>query len=164
VGDGTLEWFSCEACSTHMSSGECYTAAGCTWKTGTDGEGMCILSGLNDISCEYLSKPLCDRYRDSSLYISGISVIDAPCMFNGPPDSVFLLCASVSSIGVDNCAVIKTNDLVGTGNERYCDNASSVFGFSYNCQWTEGHHGGWGSCGSVYYMSNNGMTLLRFLV
>jgi hypothetical protein len=75
---------------------------------------------------------------------------------------VFLLCVNLSSIGGDSCGVIKTNDLAGEGDERYCDNASSVFGLSYHCQWTEGHDGGWGSCGSIYYLSNNGIILLLF--
>jgi hypothetical protein len=148
-----------------MLSGECEAAVGCTWKEGSGGgEGMCIPSESNDILCELLSKPLCDRYRDTNLYISGISVTDAPCFFNGPPDSVFLLCTSLSSVDGNSCTVIETNDLVGEGDERYCDNTSSVFGFSFECVWTEGHDEGWGSCGSVYYMSNNGMTLLLFLV
>jgi hypothetical protein len=159
-----VEWFSCEACLTRVSSGECETAVGCTWKEGSGGEGMCIPSGSNDISCEFLSKPLCDRYSDSSLYISEISVTDAPCFFNGPADSVFMLCASLLSVGGDNCSVIETNDLAGEGNERYCDNASSVFGFSYDCMWIESHDGRRRSCQSVYYLSNNGVILLRFLV
>jgi hypothetical protein len=96
--------------------------------------------------------------------MDGISVTDAPCFFNGPPDSVFLLCASLSSVGGDNCAVIDTNDLVGEGNERYCDNASSVFGLSYSCVWIESYDGRWGSCGGIYYLSNNSMALVCFLV
>jgi hypothetical protein len=97
------------------------------------------------------------------LYISGISVTDAPCFFNGPPNSVFPLCVSQSSVSGDSCVIIKTNDLTKKGDERYCDNATSVFGLSYDCQWTEGHDGGWGSCGSIYYLSSGGMLFVRLL-
>jgi hypothetical protein len=147
-----------------VSSEECETAVGCTWKEGSNKEGMCIPSGSNVMSCKFLSKPLCDRYSDSSLYISGISITDAPGFFNGPPDSVFLLCTNQSSVSGDSCAVIETNDLVGEGDERYCDNASSLFDFSYHCQWIENHNEGLGSCKIIDYLSNNGMVILRFLV
>jgi hypothetical protein len=95
--------------------------------------------------------------------MEGISVTDAPCFFNGPPDSVFMLCASLLSIGGDSCTAIGTNDLVGEGDERYCDNASSVFGLLYKCVWTEDHDGVWGSCGSIYYLSNTGLDFFVFL-
>jgi hypothetical protein len=91
-------------------------------------------------------------------------VTNAPCFFNGPPDSEFLLCASLSSIDGDSCVAIKSNDLVGEGDVRYCDNASTVFGLLHKCVWAESHDGGWGSCGSIYYLSNSGMALLHFLV
>jgi hypothetical protein len=117
-----------------------------------------------NVACQVLSKPLCDMYQRGFSLMQGISVTDAPCFFNGPPDSVFLLCANQSSISGDSCAVIETNDLTGEGDKRYCDNASSVFNFSYDCQWTEGHDGRWGSCESIYYLWNNGMVLLHFLV
>jgi hypothetical protein len=86
--------------------------------------------------------PLCDRYKYSSLYISGISVTDTPCFFNGEANSPYLLCASLSSVSGGNCGVIETNDLVGEGDERYCDNALSVFDFSYDFQWMEDDDGG----------------------
>jgi hypothetical protein len=93
-----------------------------------------------------------------------ISVTDAPCFFNGLPDSVFPRCTNFSSVGGNSCAIIETNDLAGKGDERYCDNASSVFGLSYDCQWRENHDGGWGLCGSIYYLSNSGMVLLPLFV
>jgi hypothetical protein len=154
--------FSCEECSWHTSSASC--GVGCTW---LESEGVCVSAEVfnkENVGCQALSKPLCDMHQRDFSLIGGISVTDAPCFFNGPPDSVFLLCASLSSVGGDSCAVIDTNDLVGKGDERYCDDASSVFGFSYDCRWTEGYDGARESCKSIYYLSNNGMALLRFLV
>jgi hypothetical protein len=102
-------------------------------------------------------------YQRGFSLMEGISVTNAPCFFNGPPDSVFLLCASLSSVGGDGCTIIETNDLAGQGDERYCDNASSVFGVSHDCQWIKSHDGGQESCQNVYYLSKNGVIFLRFL-
>jgi hypothetical protein len=116
-----------------------------------------------NVVCQSLSKPLCDQYQRGFSFMEGIFVTDAPCFFNGAPDSVILECASLSSINGESCVVIKTNDLVREGDEKYCDNASSVFGLLYDCQWTEGHDGGWGSCGGIYYLSIEGMLFVRLL-
>jgi hypothetical protein len=154
-----IVWYSCDECGWH-SEETCGT--GCEWVKGGDG-GCVPLSILNvDITCEKLSKPLCDRYHEDDPLmdvISGVTVTDMPCFFNGRSDSVDMLCASVDSIGGgDSCAVIETNDVVTSGGkERYCDNAPSIFGFPFDCVWKNDYYGEWGLCGNIYYLTNNGM-------
>jgi hypothetical protein len=131
-------------------------------------EGVCISSELLDavIYCEALPILVCNRFSEDNTQISGVSVVDAPCFFNGDNDNSDMLCVSVSSIvGEDSCAVIQTNDIAveNSGNEkRYCDDSSSIFGFSFKCVWKDNEHREWGSCGSVYYIGNNGMCFFFF--
>jgi hypothetical protein len=103
-------------------------------------------------------------YSDESTHISGVTVNNAPCFFNSKNNSVDMLCASVDSIkGGDSCAVIETNDVVVSVNEeeeRYCDDASSIFGFTFVCVWKGDYDGEWGWCGSVYYLTNNGRVIV----
>jgi hypothetical protein len=108
------------------------------------------------ITCEVLSKPLCDRYQVDGAGIEGVSVDDSPCFFNGPGDSVFLRCVSIASVVGDSCAMVETNDVANGDGKRYCDDASLIFGFVFNCVWKE-EDGEGGVCLSTYYLTGNGI-------
>jgi hypothetical protein len=156
-GGNTIKWYSCDECILHMSELTC--GEGCEW---LGEESGCVSSSILgvDITCEVLFKPLCDKFHEEHTSVSNLLVTDIPCFFNGESDSVKMLCVSMNSInGSDNCAVIKTNDVVVRGGKegRYCDDASWVFGFDFSCVWKSDYGGERGWCGSVYYLVNNGM-------
>jgi hypothetical protein len=155
-----LGFFSCDACATYSMS-DCPTQGGCEWIKEEEGEGgdvgMCIPSQTTLISCEILSKSLCDMYSHTSTYIPGVSVSDAPCFFNGPSDSLDTLCVSQSSLLWNDCTGIRTNGIVlYEGVERKsCDEAHILFNWIFSCIWITSESVYWdedGFCQYIYYL------------
>jgi hypothetical protein len=126
---------------------------------------MCVPTEIigKSVSCKALSKKVCDKYKegsDPSEYIPDITIIDKPCFFNGRGDSMRLECVSMtSSVTWNNCGKIKTNEVILYEEEekKFCDDASMIFGFSFLCLWSERFNGESGSCGCVYYLSENSL-------
>jgi hypothetical protein len=134
----------------------CAVVDGCEWI-----EGVCAPSGTVDIKCEMFSKPLCDKYVDSTTSIPGVTVVDAPCFFNGAGDSMDTLCVSQLWLEGGNCKVIRSNAVVlhGGAEARSCEDAHLILGWEFTCVWIQSSYGGdYGSCYTIYYL-NEGCSL-----
>jgi hypothetical protein len=166
-GEGDLGWYSCDACSVHISSGTCPT--GCTWLPESSVEGICVPSQTqsNNIKCSILSKPLCDRYSLASTYIPGVDVTDAPCLFNGADESD-TLCVSQSSLASQTCTAIKSNGVVAYGEDerKLCDEAHLIIAeWPFICSWVESsYEGDYGSCFNIYFLKESGLLLVFIFI
>jgi hypothetical protein len=163
--DKYLGWFSCDACATYPSEGVC-PSSGCVWEQETGGSnGVCIPLNIESITCEILSKALCDMYSDESTYINGIIVVNAPCFFNGASDSLDTLCIPRSSFGSNDCTNIETNGRMMHGEieRKSCDDADIIFGWELKCGWVSNYMSGSSSCIVGYFLTQNGLLLFFFL-
>jgi hypothetical protein len=90
---------------------------------------VCVSSDVESgyITCELLSKPLCDKYFNENTYITGIIITNAPCFYNGPGDASDFFCVSRTSIA--SCSNIQTNGMVlYNGKDREsCNEANEFF-------------------------------------
>jgi hypothetical protein len=112
----------------------------CNWEEGKDENddiGMCVPSDVRSgyITCELLSKTLCDKYFDEYTCITGIVITNAPCFYNGPSDTSDTFCVSKTSI--TSCSNIETNGMVlYNGKEREsCNEANELVDSSFMCAW-----------------------------
>jgi hypothetical protein len=141
----------------------------CTWseELGGEVEGVCVPSGMQAFLCEILSKPLCDRYISESSYISGFTITGAPCLFIGPGDSVDTLCVSQSWLALQNCTVIKSNEVLAYDEDerKSCVDAHLILEWPFTCTWVEPSDGSdYGSCYTVYYMNGSGLFLIFIFI
>lgn len=156
-----IGWYSCDPCSTRRSEETC-PSTGCVWVVGDSvSDGVCISNEdyINTITCEMLSKSVCDRYIDSNTYINGIIVDNAPCFFNND-DTLGLFCISQSLLkSNNNCSLIKTNKIIIHDNieKETCNNGQEIFGLDVTCEWfsfSRLYGDDSGICSSVYFLSN----------
>jgi hypothetical protein len=133
----------------------------CVWRSESN---VCIPKDTTTFTCNILSKTLCNKYGDMDTYIDNFNVIDAPCFFNGPDDSIEMLCISKSTINSKNCSSIKTNSVIvyQENTLESCNNAKELFVFSFTCRWKLNHIDDVGLCETVYYLTTNGFLFLFF--
>jgi hypothetical protein len=137
----------------------------CEWiKTSGKEKGVCTSSevGGDNVGCWVLSKSVCDKYIEESTYIPGINVVDAPCFYNGRDDGSGYYCVTKSSLmGSDcGCGNIKTNSIIidGEGEEmESCNNARTLFGWSFMCSWLWNYNEKEHFCTTVYFLTENGL-------
>jgi hypothetical protein len=112
----------------------------CKWEDGNyenNDIGMCVPLDVESeyITCELLSKTLCDKYFDDSTYITGIVITNAPCFYNGPSDTSDTFCVSKSPI--TSCSNIETNGkvLYNEKERESCNEANELLGSFFICGW-----------------------------
>jgi hypothetical protein len=162
VNENKLDWFGCGVCSSLLSEMMCQKYySKCEWKEGNDDDdniGVCIPSnmGSENITCELLSKPLCDKYFDESTYITGIVISNAPCFYNGPSDTSNTFC--VSKTPITSCSNIQTNGIVlYNGKEREsCNEANELLNSSLMCAWIVDNFGAVESCMNSLFLDTPG--------
>jgi hypothetical protein len=126
--------------------------------------GLCISSLSNmrsNFTCEVLRKNTCDKYLNmKQLNINSETLINnGPCFFNGDDkDTSKLLCVRKSSLDFKECEDIKTNSMIFYDGEwkESCNEGHVIFGLSSMCGWVKRYDEGSGSCGHVYYLTENG--------
>jgi hypothetical protein len=111
--------------------------------------------GATSITCEILSKQLCDMYNDDS----DTEVTNGPCFFNGPDDSKEMLCVTKSTFSLKSCVDIKTNSkvLFNKNIRESCNEAHVLLGWSFTCAWGTRYIDDVKFCATIYYLTGNGL-------
>jgi hypothetical protein len=103
----------------------------CTWNDAVD---ICIPNEpvVKEINCSLLSKPVCDKYCDET---DNNIVVDAPCFYNGPDDTVDTFCVSKELI--KSCSDIQVNEIILYNEEekQSCLDAHVLINSSFLCGW-----------------------------